>query len=89
VHAAARAAETRAGEAGTAGRGATHASAARENGALQGGGAAPRLAWIGAASEVAHALGHWAGKGAELEGWVEARRPADLEAAARLAAHPG
>lgn len=88
AHAAARAAETRAGEAGVGGRGATHA-AARESGALPGGGAAPRLAWIGAASEVAHALGHWAGRGAELEGWVEARHPADLEAAARLAAHPG
>lgn len=58
--------------------------------ALPGGSGAPRLAWIGAASEIARTLGHWAGKGADLEGWVEARSPADLEAAARLAApRPG
>lgn len=53
------------------------------------GSAAPRLAWIGAASEVARAIGHWAGGSAEIEGWVEARSPADLEAAARLAARLG
>jgi len=64
-------------------------AAARESGALPGEGVAPRLAWIGAAAEVAQALGHGAGGSAELEGWVETRSPADLEAAARLAARFG
>lgn len=69
---------------------AAHAAGTRAGEAGAGGSAAPRLAWIGAASEVARALDHWAGKGAEIEGWVKARSPADLEAAARLAApRPG
>lgn len=68
---------------------AAHAAGARGGGAPPGGSGTPRLAWIGAASEVVRALGHWAGGSAELEGWVEARSPADLEAAARLAARPG
>jgi len=65
-----------------------HAAAARESG-VPGEEAAPRLAWIGAAAEIAHALGRRAVGSAELEGWVEARGPADLEAAAQLAARFG
>lgn len=69
---------------------AAHAAGTRAGEAGAGGSAAPRLAWIGAASEVARALGHWAGGSAELEGWVEAGGPTDLEASARLAApRPG